>query len=310
MLRKIAIIGANGFVGRRILAEASSRGIEAVGVVRSEAGVEIVRSLGGVPARVADLQRSQTESLVPLLSGCAGIVYTASITTSSAASDRTEPSGIVNVLAAARQAGVRSMVFFSGLGIAHYGISPHCTNSYFLAKMTGEVALFRSPLDATVFRPSYIFGHGDEFLTPLIGRMLVEPAIEMPGDGAYRLQPISVEDAARAAIAALNPGESSPRVLDLVGPEILSYRSLISRISGSMGRSIEIRERPVEEAIAIARASGYFGLRPHDLDCLLCDEVADARPTAKLVGSPLEDLDSVIGRAIAAGRKAGAPAGS
>ena len=47
MLRRIAIIGANGFVGRQILAGAARRGIEAVGVVRSQGAAETVASLGG-----------------------------------------------------------------------------------------------------------------------------------------------------------------------------------------------------------------------------------------------------------------------
>ncbi len=305
MLRKIAIIGANGFVGKQVLAEASRRGIEAVGVVRTQSAADTVESLGGVPVRVVNLQRAETESLVPRLSGCDGLIYTASVATGSPGADRTDPAGLANVLAACRRAGVPSVVFFSGLGIGHYGLSRHCTNPYFLAKMAGEVELFRSGLAVTVFRPSYIFGHGDEFLTPLIGRILAAAAIEIPGDGTYRLQPISVADAARASLAALAASGPSHRVVDLVGPEALSYRELIQRIASIMGKSVGILERPVEETIALARDSGYFGLRAHDLDCLLCDEIASPRPVTDVLGAPLEGLDVVITRTVAAVREAG-----
>jgi NADH dehydrogenase len=179
-------------------------------------------------------------------------------------------------------------------------MNPHCTNPYFLAKMAGEVALFRSGLAVTVLRPSYIFGAGDEFLSPLIRRMLAETVVEIPGRGDYRLQPISVEDAARAIRGALDGAPaSSSRVVDLVGPEIVSYRTLVERIASIMGRRVEIRERPVGEALAQARATGYFGLRPHDLACLLCDEVSDHAPVEALVGRPLETLDHMLERAIA-----------
>lgn len=305
MLRKIAILGANGFAGKHILAEAARRGVEAVGVVRSKSAAETVESLGGIPVRVADLQRAETESLVPRLSGCDGLIYTASVATGSPGADRTDPRGIVNVLAACRAAGVPSVVFFSGLGIGNYGLSRHCTNPYFLAKMAGEVELFRSGLAVTVFRPSYIFGHGDEFLTPLIGRILAETAIEIPGDGTYRLQPISVADAARASLAALAPSGPSHRVVDLVGPEALSYRELIHRIASAVGKEVDISERPVEEAIAMARNSSYFGLRVHDLDCLLCDEIASPRPVTDLLEASLEGLDEVIARTVTAVREAG-----
>ena len=305
MLRKIAILGANGFVGKQVLAEASRRGIEAVGVVRTQSAANTVESLGGVPVRVVNLQRAETESLVPWLSGCDGLIYTASVATGSPGADRTDPAGLANVLAACRESGVPSVVFFSGLGIGHYGLSRHCTNPYFLAKMAGEVALFRSGLAGVVFRPSYIFGQGDEFLTPLIGRILAEAAVEIPGDGTYRLQPISVADAARASLAALATSGPSHRVVDLVGPEVLSYRELILRIASAVGKEVAISERSVEEAIALARNSGYFGLRAHDLDCLLCDEIASPRPVTNLLEAPLEGLDVVIARTVAAVREAG-----
>lgn len=300
MLRKIAIIGANGLVGRNVVKLAVSRGIEAVGVVRSGPAVELVRAMGGVPVRVADLTETQTRSLVASLRGCDGLIYTASVTAGAGVLDRTDPKGLRNVLEACQEAGVSRVLYYSGLGIAHYGMSRHCTSVYFLGKMAGEVALLRSGLAATVFRPSYIFGHGDEFLTPLLGRMAEGGAVEIPGDGSYRLQPLSVEDAARASLAAVDRTDAAPRVIDLVGPEILSYRALIGRIGAMTGKPVEIHERPVEETFALARSSGYFGLSPTDLDCLLCDEVGDPGPVAALVGAPLEGVDVVIARTLAA----------
>ena len=300
MHSKVAIIGANGFVGRHLLELLVRRGLSALGIVRSDEGVRVVQDRGGTPFRVRDLEKSSTELLVPALDGCEGLVYTASVSASAAALDRTDPVGLVNVLDACRAAGVPKVVFLSGLGIAHYGANPHCTNPYFLAKMAGEVALFRSDRGAVAFRPSYIFGAGDEFLSPLIRRIAREPFIEIPGTGEYRLQPISVADTARAILGALE-GEAgaSPMVIDLVGPEILSYRALIEKTASIMGRRVEVRERPVEEAQAQARATGYFGLRPHDLACLLCDEVSDPDPIAALVGAPLETLDQMLPRTIA-----------
>lgn len=300
MHSKVAIIGANGFVGRNLVELLTRRGRPALGVVRSDEGERVVRERGGVPFRVQDLGPPSVGSLAPALDGCQGLVYTASVSATAGAADRTDPAGLVNVLAACRAAGVSRFVYLSGLGIAHYGMNPHCTNPYFLAKMAGEVALFRSDLSATVFRPSYIFGAGDEFLSPLIRRMAREPVVEIPGRGDYRLQPISVGDTARAILAAIDgaPG-SSPRVIDLVGPEVLSYRELILRIASLMGRRAEIRERAIEEALAQARATGYFGLRPHDLACLLCDEVSDPGPVASLVGGAMETLDQMVERTIA-----------
>lgn len=292
-------MGANGFVGRHLVEYASRQGTEVLGVVRSAPGAAVVESLGGRPVRVDDLGREAAEALMGELAACEGLVYTASVSVGPGSSDRTDPAGLVNVIEACRAAGVPRVIFLSGLGIAHYGMNPHCTNPYFLAKMAGEVALLRSGLATTVFRPSYIFGAGDGFLTPLIGRLAASPVIEIPGDGEYRLQPISISDTVRAILGALDPSDTKAQVVDLVGPEIISYRALIGRIASLLGRPMQIQQRSVREALAQSRHSGYFGLRPHDMACLLCDEVSDPGEVEKLVGAKLEPLDSVLEKTLA-----------
>lgn len=234
------------------------------------------------------------------LEGCEGLVYTASVAVGPRSEDRTDPQGLRNVLEASRISGVGRVVFFSGLGVARYGMNPYSTNSYFLAKMAGETALFRSGLAATVLRPSYIFGWGDDFLTPLLKRMLQSPVVEVPGDGQYRLQPISVKDTARVILGVLESKSPSAQVVDLVGPEALTFRALIARVAAAMGRVVEVQPRALDEAMDQARATDYFGLRAHELACLLCDEVSDSSQAATLAGGSLEGLDSMIEGTLAA----------
>jgi len=293
-------VGANGFVGRHLLEHARGLGHPVLGVVRSAAAAALVETLGGEPLELPDLGQDATAGLSAPLRGCAGVVYTASVSAAPGATDRTDPQGLLNVIAAARSAGVARLAFFSGLGVARYGMNPFSTNPYFLAKMAGETALFRSGLGVTVFRPSYIFGWGDEFLTPLIERLTETGAVEVPGDGSYRLQPISVRDAARAALRALSAENPPVEVVDLVGPEVVTYRALISRLAAEIGRTIEVTSRDLDEALAQARASNYFGLRAHELACLLCDEVSVASRAVELAGGSLESLDEMIASTVRA----------
>jgi len=300
MQRRIAIVGANGFVGRHLAEYARLQGHEVLGIVRSPRAAQVVEALGADPLLLADLGRDATRGLLGKLEGCAGLVYTASVSVGPGSEDRTDPQGLLNVVEVSRISGVERMVFFSGLGVARYGLNPYSTNPYFLAKMAGETALFRSGLPATVLRPSYIFGWGDDFLTPLMKRMMKNPVVEVPGDGQYRLQPISVKDTARVILGVLEARGPSAQVVDLVGPEAITFRALIARIAAVMGRTVELRPRAIEEAMDRARASDYFGLRAHELACLLCDEVSDSSQAALLAGGRLDDLDSVIAATLAA----------
>jgi hypothetical protein len=63
-----------------------------------------------------------------------------------------------------------------------------------------------------------------------------------------------------------------------------------------------VRELPVAEADRQAKAGGYRGMLPDELDCLLCDEVADERPLEALLGRFLTPLDEALASALRAER--------
>jgi NADH dehydrogenase len=297
---RFAIVGANGFLGRALLEAASRRG-GARALVRSEAARASVAGAGFDVVNTGGL--GDAERLADALRGCDAVVHTGGVTAGVAGEERTAARGIVNLSAACRAAGTRTLAFVSGLGVHHYGLKPRCTNPYFLAKLCGEVELLRSGLRVVLARPSYVFGPGEGFLTPLLRALVASDELEIAGDGSYRLQPIDVRDAADALLEACQSDRATP-VLDLVGPEIVTYRELVARAvrrleaAGvrALRPALRVEERPIPEADARSRAEGFNGLRPHDLDVLLCDEVSDPGAAAGLIDRPLAGLDAMIDR--------------
>ncbi len=214
--------------------------------------------------------------------------------------------GTRQVAEAAARAGVARIAYFSGLGTARYGMAPRTTNRYFLSKLGAERALYRSPLAVDVFRPSYVIGPGDALIRALVAE-IAGGVVERPGDGSYRMQPIAIADAAAALLTAAGsgPGGDPPhRVLDLVGPEPVAYDRLVARVAARAGaRGLPDRYTTatvsIEEADRRARGeAGYRGLQPDELDCLLCDEIADAAPLARFLGRALTGLDAALDVAI------------
>ncbi len=303
-MTRIAVTGANGFVGRHVVRTAAASGYEVVGVVRSEAAAQVVRACGGDPV---ELMGRDPEALVRALDGCRAAVHLAQI----GAERGGQTYGAVNisfterVLEDCRHAGVPRFVYFSGLGVARYGMSRRCSNDYFLSKQAAETILFRSGLEGIVFRPSFVIGPGDAFVAAML-RAMEQGEVERPGDGLYRMQPIAVADAVHAVLAAVErPGAAFPTVFDLVGPEPVPYARLLerlARVARGVGRNVELRPRevPIDEADRRARAGGYQGMLPDELDCLLCDEVADPAPLAALLGRPLRPLDDALAEAVRA----------
>jgi nucleoside-diphosphate-sugar epimerase len=179
-------------------------------------------------------------------------------------------------------------------------MNPFCTNRYFLSKLASELELYRSTPSVVVFRPSYVLGPGVGPI-PGVARQVAEGELERVGDGGYRLQPIGVGDAAAAILSAAGSPASGHRVLDLVGPEAVSFQELVGRVARLMGQApglLHVREVSIEEAQRRAAAGGFQGLPPDELDCLLCDEVGLPRPLEDLLGRPLTPLDAVLSAAL------------
>jgi nucleoside-diphosphate-sugar epimerase len=293
---RLAVTGANGFVGRRLVAAAARKGWGVVGVVRSESGARTVEAAGGRAAHVPALEPG---ALAAAFAGARAVVHLAHIGSEHGAEsyESVNVRGTQAAVDGAIAAGVPLLVLFSGLGVAHYGQRRHVTNGYFLSKLQAELALFRSDRQALVFRPSYIVGPGDGLVRSLL-RQLSRGEVEVPGDGSYRLQPVFVDDGAEAVLAGVASADAGPRhrVLDLVGPRPVTYLEAIRAVADAArarGRPAEFRVRHVslEDAERQARAGGYRGMPAEELDCLLCDEVADPGPLQALLGRPLTPLD-------------------
>lgn len=304
MAGRLAVTGANGFVGRHLTRLAADTGWEVVGLVRSEDAARAVVEAGGRPLVVGALE---VEPIARALSGAHAVVHLAQVGSErgGATFESVNIEGTRAVVEAAGKAAVRSCVLFSGLGVSHYGMTRRCTNRYFLSKLAAEVALYRSPLEAVVFRPSYILGAGNSLL-PVLLRDLAAGEVEFPGDGLYRMQPIAVADAASAVLASLDRSGSGPAVFDLVGPEPISYVDFVGRVARQaraqgLEAAYRIRTTPVDDADRQAASGGYQGMLTEELDCMLCDEVSDPKPLEGLLGRRLAPLDEALAVAMRSG---------
>jgi NADH dehydrogenase len=275
-----------------------------LGLVRSETAARAVEEAGG---RFALVNPADTESMARALVGARAVVHLAQIGSerNGMTYDDVNIAGTSRVIEAAHRSGVPRIVYFSGLGVLRYGQKPRCTNRYFLSKLAAEVELFRSDREVAIFRPSYVVGPGDSFVPTLLDEMAAGE-VERPGDGAYRMQPIAVTDAVAVVLAAIEmPILRGPLVHDLVGPEPLSFARFVdrlARVARVLGKTadFQVREIPIEDADEEAAAGGYRGMFADELDCLLCDEVADHVPVESLLGRFLTPLDEALAATVRA----------
>ncbi|RTL51355.1 MAG: complex I NDUFA9 subunit family protein [Rhodocyclaceae bacterium] len=136
---------------------------------------------------------------------------------------------------AARAAAVPRLLHMSALGAAN-----DAPSHYLRSKAAGEAALRNvaegaaSGLAVTVFRPSVIFGDGDNFLNLFARLLRVAPVLPLACPDA-RFQPVWVEDVAAAFADSLCRSESHGRHYDLGGPHGYTLRQLVAYVGQVCG---------------------------------------------------------------------------
>ena len=155
------------------------------------------------------------------------------------------------MIRAAVQAGIRKIVHVSVINASED--SPY---AYFRGKARVERAIRESGLPFTILRPTVVFGPEDILINNIAWMARTFPVLVMPGSGDYLLQPVYVEDL--AALASAAGASAASEVIDAVGPQILTYRELVERIAGAVGRKIPVVPAPLWMAYGLGRVLGWY----------------------------------------------------
>ena len=149
----------------------------------------------------------------------------------------------------AQAAGVWRMV--------HVSISNPSIDSplpYFRGKALLEEAIQQSGLSYAILRPTVIFGREDVLINNIAYLLRRFPAFAVPGSGAYRLQPVFVEDMAELAVQA---GQGDKNLtMDVVGPEIFTFDELVGLIAQALSSRVRLIHLPPGLALALSRLVG------------------------------------------------------
>lgn len=252
MTELVTLFGGGGFLGRYVAQALLQRGVRVRVVGRDPKRAFFVKPLGGLGQTqfiAADITKPDTVrravagsdaviNLVGILSGKMHLVHV---------------EGARNVAETAAAAGARALVHVSAIGA-------DATSSidYARTKGEGEAAVRAAFPQATIVRPSIVFGPEDAFVNRFAGMIQSAPAVPIIRPGT-RFQPVFVADVAKAiAHAALDPEAYAGRSFELGGPEVLTMGELIHRTARMIGATPTFLELPDSLSALIAR----FGFLP------------------------------------------------
>lgn len=220
---KVLVTGGTGFVGREVL----WRLYEAGHVIRLVSRRSRTPELNQLAYRYrAELVAASGESPVTLeaaVQGCDAVIHLVGIISESGSStfERVHVEYTRAILAAAKAGGVNRFIHMSALGTR-----PHARARYHQTKWQAEELVRNSGLAWTIFRPSVIYGREDGFVNLLARIARWSPVVPIFGPGRNRLQPIAVEDVAKALVGAVDRPTAIGQTYDLCGTEVFTMEQI------------------------------------------------------------------------------------
>lgn len=301
---KVVVTGGTGFVGRQVVRQLVEAGHRPTLLVRDPAHPrvqELVRRWsveccrGALPAEGQPLDLARADAVIHLV----GIISEIGAQTFS----RLHRDATRSMLEAAQRAGISRFVHMSALGTR-----PQAVSRYHQTKWEAEELVRASGLAWTVFRPSLIYGPGDEFVNLFARMARWSPVLPVLGGGRGLLQPVAVELVAKAFVGALTEPRSVGKVFDVCGAERLSFRDLLGLILEATGRRRVRLSIPWPLARLQAALLEFLWPRllrrapPLNRDQLLMlqeDNVGDPAPLREVLGLQPEPLRDGIVRFVA-----------
>ena len=137
--------------------------------------------------------------------------------------DAVQHLGAERIARLAASSGVGKMVHISAIGADSAG-----NTLYAKSKGLGEEGVLLHMPDATILRPSVIFGPEDDFFNRFAGMTRLSPFLPLVGASA-KFQPVYVDDVASAAEASIIEAVE-PGIYELGGPEIATFRELMQKM--------------------------------------------------------------------------------
>ena len=267
--RSVVITGANGFVGKNVGKFLSKNGFHVIGLVRK--GKE--KSINF--ARVISSETLSENNLVYKIKGSRALLHFVGQGRQTVDSDyeKVNVSLTKNVIKLCKKAKIKKIIYISGLGV-----DKHTTLSYFISKYKAEQEIIHSGLDYTILRASYIIGKDDP-LSKNLKRQIKNGKVIIPGSGKYRFQPIFVGDVAKVMSKSIMENSFSNKILDLTGPQTISYNTFVREFIGT--KKIKIKKIDLESVYHDALHNrGSFGI--DDLSIMIGDYVGNHEKLASL----------------------------
>ncbi len=232
LLGKVAtIFGGGGFLGRYVAEALLAEGALVRIAERTPDSAFYIRPLGNlgqtqfVPADI-----TKPDTVAAACTGADIVINLVGILKGDF--DAVHVTGAANVARAARVAGAQHLIHVSAIGA-----EAESASAYGRSKAAGEAEVRAAFPDATILRPSILFGREDKFINRFAGYFAglnLMPIVM----GGTKLQPVFVADVAEAVLAAVLNPTARGETYELGGPEVSTMKGLLFWIGRATGQTV------------------------------------------------------------------------
>jgi dihydroflavonol-4-reductase len=323
---RVALTGASGYTGGRLLQALTARGDEVVALVRPQSITERLRSLA---SRVVEGTLGDASAAARLVEDVDAVVHVAAVYRTAGHPDsyyrQVNVVGTERRLEAAARRGVRRFVHTSTVGVHGHVERPPADETapyapgdiYQATKAEAErLALDfhrRRGVPVTIVRPGAIYGPGETRFLKLF-RAIARGRYAVVGSGRTFYHPVFVDDLVDGFLLALDRPEAVGEPFLICGPSYASQSELAALIAKHTGGRVlpfRIPARPIQWAGDLVEAVCVpLGLEPplhrRRVDFWTKSRAFTIDKARRLLGyEPKVDLDEGIARTAASYREAG-----
>jgi uncharacterized protein YbjT (DUF2867 family) len=233
---RCVVTGATGYIGGRLVPRLLEAGHDVRAAARTPSKLSAVPWRDDVEVVRADL--GDPDSLTTAFDEADVVYYLVHSMGSAKDFGAEEERAANNVVAAAKKAGVRRLIYLSGLHPSGADLSPHLRSR----TKVGEI-LLASGIETVVLQAGVIIGSGSASFEMTRHLTDVLPVMTTPKWVHNRIQPLAVRDVLHYLVNAATAEVSESRTWDIGGPDVLEYGEMIqiyAEVAGLRWRTIVV----------------------------------------------------------------------
>lgn len=289
---KILLTGGTGFVGTALRRVIKDEGHDVRLLVRTESVDKIDRREGFeiLPGDALD-----THACMRAMDGIDTVVHLIGIRRERPDDGETyeamHTEATYGIVDAARRQHVARFIYMSALGAR-----PDAPSRYHQTKWESEEIVRKSGMRFTIFRPSIIFGPGDEF-HPIMADLVHRNIVPVIDGGKSLLQPVALHNVVGPMARSLVMPETQGKAFEVGGVERMKFIEImyaVARHYGVWPNMFALSSLMAKPLVKFAQRFESFPLSYEELLLMLEDNVCDNSEFVRVFGEKLDTYQDKI----------------